>query len=73
MFFFMQPKVIVSANCGMEYGRVIAYKPLLDKAIEMSDHKPKANIILNRKFMKVIFAFIMDLIHFFKKLFIEKL
>jgi propionyl-CoA synthetase len=43
-----QPKVIVSASCGIEVKRVIAYKPLLDEAIEMADHKPDACIILQR-------------------------
>jgi len=32
------PKVIVSASCGIEVNRVIEYKPLLDKAIELADH-----------------------------------
>jgi len=43
------PKVIISSNCGKEPNRVVNYKPLLDKAIEMSENKPKACIILNRK------------------------
>ncbi|MGI9412077.1 MAG: AMP-binding protein, partial [Hyphomicrobiales bacterium] len=34
------PKAIVSASCGIEPGRVIAYKPLLDEAIELSAHAP---------------------------------
>ena len=34
------PKVIVSASCGIEGKRVIEYKPLLDKAIELAAHKP---------------------------------
>ncbi len=43
-----QPKVIVSASCGIEVNRVIEYKPLLDKAIELATHKPSACIILQR-------------------------
>ncbi|MFO0992958.1 MAG: propionyl-CoA synthetase [Hyphomicrobiales bacterium] len=43
-----KPKVILSASCGLEPGRVIAYKPLLDKAIELSSHKPAACIIKQR-------------------------
>ena len=43
-----QPKAIVSASCGIEPGRVIAYKPLLDEAIELSVHKPDACILLQR-------------------------
>lgn len=42
------PKLIVSASCGIEPGRVIAYKPLLDEAIKLADHKPEASIILQR-------------------------
>ena len=43
------PKAIVSASCGIEPGRVIDYKPLLDRAIEQSRHKPQCCIILQRK------------------------
>ncbi len=43
-----RPKLIVSASCGLEPGRVIAYKPLLDHAIELSAHKPSATIIFQR-------------------------
>ena len=43
-----QPKLIVSASCGIEVGRTIAYKPLLDKAIEISRSKPDKCIILQR-------------------------
>lgn len=43
-----RPKLIVSASCGLEPGRSIAYKPLLDQAIELSAHKPEACIIVQR-------------------------
>ncbi len=43
------PKVIVSASCGLEPGRVVAYKPLLDAAIALSPHKPDACLILQRE------------------------
>ena len=43
-----QPVVIVSASCGLEPGRTIAYKPLLDKAIDLSAHKPRACVIYQR-------------------------
>ena len=43
-----QPKVIVSASCGIEVTRVIAYKPLLDRAIDLSDHKPDYCLIVQR-------------------------
>ncbi len=43
-----RPKVVVSASCGIEPTRVVAYKPLLDTAIELSAHKPDACVILQR-------------------------
>jgi propionyl-CoA synthetase len=46
------PKVIVSASCGLEPGRVVAYKPLLDAAIAMARHKPAACIVLQRDQLK---------------------
>ncbi len=42
------PKVILSASCGSEPGRVVAYKPLLDEAIALAKHKPEACLILQR-------------------------
>ena len=42
------PRVIVTASCGLEPGRVIAYKPLLDAAIAISAHKPQSCLILQR-------------------------
>ena len=44
-----KPKLIISASCGIEPGRVIAYKPLLDGAIEIASFKPQATIILQRE------------------------
>ena len=43
-----EPKAILSASCGIEPGRIVEYKPLLDKAIEMAGHKPKSCLILQR-------------------------
>ncbi|MEW5726530.1 MAG: propionyl-CoA synthetase, partial [Pseudomonadota bacterium] len=43
-----KPKAIVSASCGIEGSRVIAYKPLLDHAIELAEHKPGKCVILQR-------------------------
>ena len=43
------PKVIVSASCGIEPGRVVPYKPLLDGAIDMASHKPDSCVILQRE------------------------
>jgi acyl-coenzyme A synthetase/AMP-(fatty) acid ligase len=42
------PKVIISASCGIELQKVIPYKPLLDQAIEEATHKPKQTLILQR-------------------------
>ena len=43
-----KPKVIVTASCGIEVKKVIAYKPLLDAAIDMSDSKPEKCVIFQR-------------------------
>jgi propionyl-CoA synthetase len=43
-----KPKAIVSASCGIEPGRVVPYKPLLDHAIELAHHKPAGALILQR-------------------------
>jgi propionyl-CoA synthetase len=43
-----KPKVVVSASCGIEGTRVIEYKPLLDRAIEMASRRPEACVILQR-------------------------
>ncbi len=43
-----RPNVIVSASCGIEVNRIVPYKPLLDKAIELAEVKPGRCIILQR-------------------------
>ncbi len=43
-----QPKAVISASCGIEPGRVVKYKPLLDAAIALSPHKPQHALILQR-------------------------
>ena len=43
-----RPKVILSASCGIEGARVVPYKPLLDEAIKLAQHKPDACLILQR-------------------------
>ena len=43
-----RPKVIVSASCGIEVNRVVEYKPLLDEAIRLAQHKPGACLVLQR-------------------------
>ena len=44
-----QPKVIVSASCGVEIERIIPYKPLVDKAITLAAYKPASCIIYQRE------------------------
>ena len=43
-----QAKLVVSASCGLEPGRTVAYKPLLDQAIETASHKPAHCLIYQR-------------------------
>ncbi len=43
-----KPKLMISASCGVEPSGVIAYKPLLDEAIDISSAKPEKCIILQR-------------------------
>ncbi len=43
-----KPKAILTASCGLEPGRVIAYKPLIDEAIALSEHKPDHVVLLQR-------------------------
>ncbi|WP_193140791.1 MULTISPECIES: propionate-CoA ligase PrpE [unclassified Meridianimarinicoccus] len=43
-----QPKCIIAASCGLEPGRVVHYKPLLDGAIDLAKHKPDFTVIFQR-------------------------
>ena len=43
------PKAIIAASCGLEPDRVVHYKPLLDKAIELAEHKPDFCVIFQRE------------------------
>lgn len=43
------PTVIVSASCGVEPTRIVDYKPMLDRALELSAHQPAACIIVQRE------------------------
>ncbi|PST17498.1 propionyl-CoA synthetase [Mesorhizobium plurifarium] len=43
-----EAKLVVSASCGLEPGRIVAYKPLLDQAIETASHKPAHCLIYQR-------------------------
>lgn len=42
------PKVIITASCGVEFTKIIEYKPLIDKAIEQAHHKPTHVIVKQR-------------------------
>jgi propionyl-CoA synthetase len=44
-----QPKVIVSASCGVELNRIIPYKPLFDEALRIASHKPQTCVVLLRE------------------------
>ena len=44
-----KPKAIIAASCGIEPGRVVKYKPLIDSAIEQSAHKPDFCVVLQRE------------------------
>ena len=44
-----EPKCVLAASCGVEPGRLVEYKPLLDSAIELADHKPEFCVILQRE------------------------
>jgi propionyl-CoA synthetase len=56
-----RPKVIVSASCGLEPGRVVAYKPLLDAAIAQVEAKPERCIVLQRPALEAELAGARDL------------
>src|SRR5258707_10460567 len=43
-----KPKLIFSASCGLEPGRIVQYKPLLDEAIRLASAKPQGCVILQR-------------------------
>jgi propionyl-CoA synthetase len=43
-----KPKAIIAASCGLEPGRVVHYKPLLDGAIDLAKHKPDFTVIFQR-------------------------
>jgi propionyl-CoA synthetase len=44
-----KPRAIITASSGIEISRLIAYKPLVDEAIELAVHKPKKVVVFNRK------------------------
>ncbi|MFD2890652.1 acetate--CoA ligase [Flavobacterium chuncheonense] len=44
-----KPRVVITASSGIEVDRLIAYKPLVDEAFELANHRPKKVVVLNRK------------------------
>jgi len=42
------PKLVISADAGSRGGKVVPYKPLLDEAIQLSQHKPAAVLMVDR-------------------------
>ncbi len=44
-----KPKLVLTTSCGIEPGRVVAYKPLLDEAIRLSSSKPESVILFARE------------------------
>jgi len=47
-----RPKAVLTASCGIEPGRLVAYKPLVDKAIEIAQHKPARCVVYQRPMVK---------------------
>ena len=43
-----RPKVVVTASCGIEPSRVVEYKPIVDRALEMAEHAPDAVVVKQR-------------------------
>src|SRR5438067_2199221 len=43
-----RPKLLICASCGLEPGRTVPYKPMVDKAIVLAQHKPSKTIVLQR-------------------------
>ena len=43
-----RPAVVVSASCGVEPGGLVAYKPLLDRALDLAEHRPRAVVVKQR-------------------------
>jgi propionyl-CoA synthetase len=43
-----EPKVVLTASCGIEVQRVVPYKPLLDQALQLAKHQPAHCVVLQR-------------------------
>ena len=46
------PRAVIAASCGVEPGRLLAYKPLLDKALDLATHRPAFCVILQRDHLR---------------------
>lgn len=46
------PKMILTASCGIEFDKKIAYKPLVDQAIDLAAHKPQNTVVCQREMIK---------------------
>ncbi len=42
-------KLLVTASCGFEPGRTVEYKPLVDEALKLANHKPSKTILFQRQ------------------------
>jgi len=56
-----KPKVVLSASCGIEIGRLVEYKPLLDKALLIAAHAPRRCVILQRPQQRAVLVASRDL------------
>jgi propionyl-CoA synthetase len=52
-----QPKVILSASCGIEFDRIISYKRLIDQALDEATHQPDYHIVLQRPMAEATLRF----------------
>lgn len=46
------PKIILTASCGIEFEKKIAYKPLVDQAIALANHKPQNTVVFQRSMLQ---------------------
>ena len=44
-----KPKVLVAGSCGVEPSRIVEYQPMIDRALEISEHQPEACVMLQRE------------------------
>ena len=43
-----KPTLVLTASCGLEFDRVIEYKPLIDRALQLATHQPRHVLVLQR-------------------------